>query len=66
MEEERTLTVPILDTLSNMNLPAELLEEVLASVLRLLRSVQVEDLVIVVRFLMRSITKNNVDKVRTA
>ncbi|ELR12879.1 Fanconi anemia complementation group D2 family protein [Acanthamoeba castellanii str. Neff] len=63
MEEERALTVPILDTLANMNLPAELLEDVQTTVLRSLRSVEVEDLPVVVRFLLRSITKSNVDKV---
>lgn len=63
MEEERALTVPILDTLANMNLPAELLEDVQTTVLRSLRSVEVADLPVVVRFLLRSITKSNVDKV---
>jgi len=60
--EERGLLVPILDALANMNLPAELLEDIQNTVLRSLRSIEFEDLAVAVRFLFHSITKNNADK----
>ncbi|KAL6041505.1 Fanconi anemia group D2 protein, partial [Balamuthia mandrillaris] len=63
MEQESELTVPILDTLSNLNLPSELTDQVRNSVLRSLPSAALDDLPVVVSFLLRSTNKDNVQQV---
>ncbi|XP_062618450.1 Fanconi anemia group D2 protein-like, partial [Saccostrea cucullata] len=54
--EKSSLTVPILDALSNLNLNPELMMEVRGSVLQTLSTVEVENLPVVVRFLLQSVT----------
>lgn len=54
--EKSSLTVPILDALSNLNLNPELMTEVRGSVLQTLASVEIENLPVVIRFLLQSVT----------
>ncbi|XP_055999179.1 Fanconi anemia group D2 protein-like isoform X3 [Ostrea edulis] len=54
--ENSSLTVPILDAFSNLNLNPELMAEVRGSVLQTLASVDLENLPVVVRFLLQSVT----------
>ncbi|XP_048586773.1 Fanconi anemia group D2 protein isoform X2 [Nematostella vectensis] len=50
------LTVPILDALTNLNLRPELLAEVRASVLQMLPSVELDDLPVVTKFILQSVS----------
>ncbi|XP_046358167.2 Fanconi anemia group D2 protein-like [Haliotis rufescens] len=50
------MTVPILDALSNLALKPELLAEVRGSVLQTLSSVEMDDLPVVVKFLLQTVT----------
>nr|XP_056711354.1 Fanconi anemia group D2 protein [Euleptes europaea] len=55
LKEKTELTVPILDALSSLNLDLELLSEVRRSVMITVAAVRVEDLPVVVKFILRSI-----------
>ncbi|XP_076105835.1 Fanconi anemia group D2 protein-like [Mytilus galloprovincialis] len=55
------LTVPILDSLANLNLTSELLAEVRGTVLKTLHSAEVEELPVIIKFLLQSV--NNQDAV---
>ncbi|XP_053152067.1 Fanconi anemia group D2 protein [Hemicordylus capensis] len=55
LKEKTELTVPILDALSSLNLDVGLLSEVRQSVMITVPAVKVEDLPVVVKFILRSI-----------
>ncbi|XP_015262873.1 PREDICTED: Fanconi anemia group D2 protein [Gekko japonicus] len=55
LKEKTELTVPILDALSSLNLDVELLSEVRRSVMVTVAAVKVEDLPVVVKFILHSI-----------
>ncbi|KAI7866437.1 Fanconi anaemia protein FANCD2 [Spinellus fusiger] len=63
MLSNSSLTVPILDTLSNLTLHSENLEDVRDIVLDRLESAEVDDLAILVKFLLQVVTAQTVDKV---
>ncbi|XP_067854548.1 Fanconi anemia group D2 protein [Heptranchias perlo] len=56
LQQNTQLTVPILDALSSLNLRAELLTEVRHSVMSTLSAVKLDDLPIVVKFILHAIT----------
>ncbi|XP_041048128.1 Fanconi anemia group D2 protein [Carcharodon carcharias] len=56
LQQNTQLTVPILDALSSLNLCAELLVEVRHSVMSTLSAVKLDDLPVVVKFILHSIT----------
>ncbi|XP_060621713.2 Fanconi anemia group D2 protein [Anolis sagrei] len=59
LKEKTELTVPILDALSSLNLDLGLLSEVRQSIMITVAAVQVEDLPVVVKFILRSIKETN-------
>uniref|UniRef100_A0A6Q2Z3G9 FA complementation group D2 n=1 Tax=Esox lucius TaxID=8010 RepID=A0A6Q2Z3G9_ESOLU len=59
LQENTQLTVPILDALSSLNLSSTLLTEVRASVMATLSAVQLEDLPVVVKFILHSISSSD-------
>ncbi|CAH1783101.1 unnamed protein product [Owenia fusiformis] len=61
--ESNELTVPILDALTNLNIPADLLSEMQGTVLRTLKSVALDDLPVVVKFLLQTATSKDVAQV---
>lgn len=63
MSENPDLTVPILDALSNLTLHSESLEDVKDIVLERLESAELDDLAVIVRFLLQTVTHNTVDVV---
>ncbi|XP_067908184.1 Fanconi anemia group D2 protein isoform X2 [Heterodontus francisci] len=56
LQQNTQLTVPILDALSSLNLRAELLVEVRHSVMSTLSAVKLDDLPVVVKFILHAIT----------
>uniref|UniRef100_A0A3P8UR59 FA complementation group D2 n=1 Tax=Cynoglossus semilaevis TaxID=244447 RepID=A0A3P8UR59_CYNSE len=56
LQTNTQLTVPILDSLSSLNLSASLLAEVRAAVMATLSAVQLEDLPVVVKFILHSVS----------
>uniref|UniRef100_S4RPK0 FA complementation group D2 n=1 Tax=Petromyzon marinus TaxID=7757 RepID=S4RPK0_PETMA len=56
MQQNTQLTVVVLDVLSNINLSSDLLAEVRGSVMLALASVELDDLPVVVKFILHSIT----------
>ncbi|KAI4901467.1 hypothetical protein NFI96_014945, partial [Prochilodus magdalenae] len=56
LQENTQLTVPILDALSSLNLSSALLAEVRGAVMSTVSAVQLEDLPIVVKFILHSIS----------
>ncbi|XP_078066044.1 Fanconi anemia group D2 protein [Mustelus asterias] len=56
LQQNTQLTVPILDALSSLNLCAELLVEVRHSVMSTLSAVKLDDLPVVVKFILHAIT----------
>ncbi|XP_076125182.1 Fanconi anemia group D2 protein [Alosa pseudoharengus] len=56
LKENTQLTVPILDALSSLNLSPTLLAEVRGAVMTTLSAVQLEDLPVVVKFILHSIS----------
>uniref|UniRef100_A0A3P8YP23 FA complementation group D2 n=1 Tax=Esox lucius TaxID=8010 RepID=A0A3P8YP23_ESOLU len=64
LQENTQLTVPILDALSSLNLSSTLLTEVRASVMATLSAVQLEDLPVVVKFILHSISSSDALEVR--
>ena len=57
--ENNELAVPILDALSNLNLRPDLLTEVRGSVMQTLASVDLEDLPVIVKFLLQTLSSND-------
>ncbi|XP_007888485.1 Fanconi anemia group D2 protein isoform X2 [Callorhinchus milii] len=56
LQQNTQLTVPILDALSSLNLRTELLAEVRQSVMSTLSAVNLEDLPVVIKFILHAIT----------
>ncbi|XP_057701489.1 Fanconi anemia group D2 protein isoform X2 [Corythoichthys intestinalis] len=59
LKENTQLTVPILDALSSLNLSSSLLTEVRGAVMITLAAVQLEDLPVVVKFILHSISASD-------
>uniref|UniRef100_M3ZHF3 FA complementation group D2 n=1 Tax=Xiphophorus maculatus TaxID=8083 RepID=M3ZHF3_XIPMA len=59
LQENTQLTVPILDALSSLNLSSSLLTEVREAVMATLAAVQLEDLPVVVKFILHSVSASN-------
>ncbi|XP_029288541.1 Fanconi anemia group D2 protein [Cottoperca gobio] len=59
LQENTQLTVPILDALSSLNLSSSLLTEVRGAVMATLAAVQLEDLPVVVKFLLHSVSASD-------
>uniref|UniRef100_A0A8C7VBP3 FA complementation group D2 n=1 Tax=Oncorhynchus mykiss TaxID=8022 RepID=A0A8C7VBP3_ONCMY len=59
LQENTQLTVPILDAFSSLNLSSTLLAEVRVSVMATLSAVQLEDLPVVVKFILHSISPSD-------
>ncbi|GAB1609100.1 Fanconi anemia group D2 protein-like [Argonauta hians] len=55
LEQEKSLTISILDTLSNLVLSEEQLAEVLTTALEILPSCELDDLPVVVKFILQSV-----------
>ncbi|XP_028398344.1 Fanconi anemia group D2 protein-like isoform X2 [Dendronephthya gigantea] len=58
MKENSQLTLAILDTLTNLNLKTDLLSEVRESVINMLSSTEMDDLPVVVKFILQSVADN--------
>ncbi|KAL2091556.1 hypothetical protein ACEWY4_013819 [Coilia grayii] len=65
LSENTQLTVPILDALSSLNLSTALLAEVRGAVMTTLCAVQLEDLPVVVKFILHSISSTDATEVVT-
>ncbi|XP_051568967.1 Fanconi anemia group D2 protein isoform X1 [Myxocyprinus asiaticus] len=63
LQQNTQLTVPILDALSSLNLSSALLSEVREAVMGTLSAVQLEDLPVVVKFILHSISASDVNEV---
>lgn len=63
MNENSGLTVPILDALSNLTLHSESLEDIQDSVLERLESAELDDLAIIVKFMLQTVTSSSIDLV---
>ncbi|XP_010784619.1 Fanconi anemia group D2 protein [Notothenia coriiceps] len=63
LQENTQLTVPILDALSSLNLSTSLLTEVRGAVMATLAAVQLEDLPLVVKFILHSVSASDVYEV---
>uniref|UniRef100_A0A3Q2VGY5 FA complementation group D2 n=1 Tax=Haplochromis burtoni TaxID=8153 RepID=A0A3Q2VGY5_HAPBU len=59
LQEKTQLTVPILDALSSLNLASSLLTEVRGAVMATLAAVQLEDLPVVVKFILHSVSASD-------
>ncbi|XP_042263150.1 Fanconi anemia group D2 protein isoform X2 [Thunnus maccoyii] len=59
LQENTQLTVPILDALSSLNLSSSLLTEVRGAVMTTLAAVQLEDLPVVVKFILHSVSTSD-------
>ncbi|KAK9529071.1 hypothetical protein VZT92_013188 [Zoarces viviparus] len=59
LQENTQLTVPILDALSSLNLSSSLLTEVRGAVMVTLAAVQLEDLPVVVKFILHSVSASD-------
>uniref|UniRef100_A0A7N6BAK9 FA complementation group D2 n=1 Tax=Anabas testudineus TaxID=64144 RepID=A0A7N6BAK9_ANATE len=59
LQENTQLTVPILDALSSLNLSSSLLTEVREAVMSTLTAVQLEDLPVVVKFILHSVSASD-------
>ncbi|XP_037639089.1 Fanconi anemia group D2 protein [Sebastes umbrosus] len=59
LQENTQLTVPILDALSSLNLSSSLLTEVRGAVMATLAAVQLEDLPVVVKFILHSVSTSD-------
>uniref|UniRef100_A0A8B9KSS5 FA complementation group D2 n=1 Tax=Astyanax mexicanus TaxID=7994 RepID=A0A8B9KSS5_ASTMX len=64
LKESTQLTVPILDALSSLNLSSTLLAEVRGAVISTVSAVQLEDLPVVVKFILHSISASDANEVR--
>ncbi|PIK60065.1 putative Fanconi anemia group D2 protein [Apostichopus japonicus] len=56
MEQNSSLTIPALNALNNLNVMPELLSEVCKSALQTLSSADLEDLPVIVKFILRTVT----------
>ncbi|KAA0722888.1 Fanconi anemia group D2 protein [Triplophysa tibetana] len=63
LQQNTQLTVPVLDALSSLNLSSALLSEVREAVMRTLSAVQLEDLPVVVKFILHSISTSDANEV---
>ncbi|TRY99785.1 hypothetical protein DNTS_033949 [Danionella cerebrum] len=63
LQQKTQLTVPVLDALSSLNLSSSLLSEVREAVMGTLSAVQLEDLPVVVKFILHSISGSDADAV---
>ncbi|XP_041834806.1 Fanconi anemia group D2 protein isoform X2 [Melanotaenia boesemani] len=63
LQENTQLTVPVLDALSSLNLTSSLLTEVRVSVMAMLAAVQLEDLPVVVKFILHSVSASDANEV---
>uniref|UniRef100_A0AAR2LKP6 FA complementation group D2 n=1 Tax=Pygocentrus nattereri TaxID=42514 RepID=A0AAR2LKP6_PYGNA len=63
LQENTQLTVPILDALSSLNISTALLAEVRGAVMSTVSAVQLEDLPIVVKFILHSISASDANEV---
>ncbi|XP_028302622.1 Fanconi anemia group D2 protein isoform X2 [Gouania willdenowi] len=63
LKENTQLTVPILDALSSLNLSSSLLTEVRGAVMATMAAVQLEDLHVVVKFVLHSVTTSDANEV---
>jgi Fanconi anemia group D2 protein len=63
MNESSELTVPILDALSNLTLHSESLEDVRETVLERLESAELDDLAVIVKFMLQTVTPGTIDMV---
>lgn len=61
MTENPELTVPILDALSNLTLHSESLEDVREMVLDRLESAELDDLAVILKFLLQTVTPSTID-----
>lgn len=61
MSENSELTVPILDALSNLTLHSESLEDVRELVLERLASAELDDLAVIIKFLLHTATPTTID-----
>jgi len=59
LRQNTGLIVPILDALSNLNLRPELLAEVRGAVIQMLPSAEIDDLPVVVKFILQSVGDND-------
>ncbi|XP_077054270.1 Fanconi anemia group D2 protein isoform X2 [Siphateles boraxobius] len=64
LQQNTQLTVPILDALSSLNLSSALLSEVREAVMGTLSAVQLEDLPVVVKFVLHSISASDANEVK--
>ncbi|XP_043933530.1 Fanconi anemia group D2 protein isoform X2 [Protopterus annectens] len=56
LQQNTQLTVPILDTLSSLNLHSQLLAEIRQSVMSTLSAVELEDLPVVIKFILQAVS----------
>uniref|UniRef100_W5UA37 Fanconi anemia group D2 protein n=1 Tax=Ictalurus punctatus TaxID=7998 RepID=W5UA37_ICTPU len=63
LQQNTQLTVPILDALSSLNLSSTLLSEVRGAVMVTVAAVQLEDLPVVVKFILHSISASDANEV---
>lgn len=63
LQQNTQLTVPVLDALSSLSLSSALLSEVREAVMRTLSAVQLEDLPVVVKFILHSISASDANEV---
>ncbi|GAN01786.1 Fanconi anemia, complementation group D2 isoform X2 [Mucor ambiguus] len=63
MNENGNLTVPILDALSNLTLHSESLEDVRETVLDRLESANLDDLAVIIKFMLQTVTPMTIDQV---
>ncbi|RVE73388.1 hypothetical protein OJAV_G00049030 [Oryzias javanicus] len=59
LQENTQLTVPVLDALSSLNLSSPLLTEVRSAVMATMAAVQLEDLPVVVKFILQSVSSSD-------
>jgi len=63
MEENCQLTVPILDALANFTLTDDLLRDVRETIIDRLESADIEDLPVVIKFILQTATGNDAERV---
>ncbi|XP_036387647.1 Fanconi anemia group D2 protein [Megalops cyprinoides] len=63
LQQNTQLTVPILDTLSTLSLSSALLAEVRGAIMVTLSAVQLEDLPVVVKFILHSVSASDTNEV---
>ncbi|XP_077977229.1 Fanconi anemia group D2 protein-like [Glandiceps talaboti] len=59
LQQDSQLTVPVLDALANLNLRTDLMAEVRLSVLQMLPSAELDDLPVVVKFILQTVTSTD-------